>query len=88
MSKRSEARAKGAEALLAEVERMGQVCASRKGGFSQISLSADGYCRASVTFAGMGNSVTIRGTDARDALTKAYVFHKMHVDGFNDAGRY
>ena len=88
MSKRSAARAKGAEALLAEVDRMGQVCATRKGGFSQISLSREGYCRASVTFQGMGHSITVRGADARDALRKAYVFHRMHVDGFNDEGRY
>lgn len=88
MSKKSEARAKAADALLAEVERTGHVVAERRAGFSYISLTRDGYCRASVLFAGMGNTVTTRGATAREALTRAYVFHKMKVDGLNDEGTY
>ena len=86
MSKRSEAHAKAAEKLLAEVR--GHVVAERRAGFSYISLASDGYCRASVTFAAMDYTVTTSGATAREALTKAYVFHKVKVDGFNDSGSY
>lgn len=88
MSGKPEQRARAAEALLAEVEQRGQVTAARRAGFSWVSLTRGGYCRASVTCAGMGFTVTTEGATARDALTKAYEFHKMKVTGFNDAGRY
>lgn len=88
MSKVSQRRARAAETLLAEVERDGVFVGERRAGFSRLSLTRDGRCRASVTFTGMVFSVTTHGANARDALTKAYVFHKLKVDGFNDAGRY
>jgi len=88
MSKQSEARAKAAEKLLAEVEQRGHVVAERRAGFSYISLASDGYCRASVTFAAMGHTITTSGATAREALTKAYVFHKIKADGFNNSGSY
>jgi hypothetical protein len=88
MSKLSAQRAKAAEELLAEVERVGGVFVERKGGFSSLSLTRDGVCRASVTFMGMGHTVTTKGANAREALTRAYEFHKMRVDGFNNDGRW
>lgn len=88
MSKLSAQRAKAAEELLAEVERVGGLYVERKGGFSYLSLTRDGVCRASVSFMGLGHTVTTRGATAREALTKAYEFHKMKVDGFNDNGRW
>lgn len=88
MSRKSEARAKAAEALLADVERAGHVVAERRAGLSYVSLTRDGYCRASVTFAGMGSTITTNGATAREALTRAYAFHKMKVDGLNDEGSY
>jgi hypothetical protein len=88
MSRRSQDRAKAAETLLAEVEERGHVVAERRAGFSYLSLTRDGYCRASVTFAGMGVTCTTSGTTAREALAKAYAFHKMKVDGLHDAGTY
>ncbi len=87
MSKVSAKRAKDAEALIAEAEERG-AANGRRAGFSYVTLTRDGYCRTDVTFMGMGNSVSTKGADAREALTKAYVFHKMKVDGFNDAGTY
>jgi hypothetical protein len=88
MSKLSAQRAKAAEALLEEVERVGGLYAERRGGFTYVSLTRDGVCRSSVTFMGMGHTVTTKGDTPREALTRAYEFHKMKVDGFNDAGRY
>jgi len=87
MSKVSAKRARDAEALLAEVEERGST-QGRRAGFSYVTLTRDGFCRSSVTFMGMGNSVSTRGDTARDALVKAYEFHKIKVDGFNDAGTY
>lgn len=88
MSKLSAQRAKAAEALLDEVERVGHVVAERRAGLSYVSLSREGYCKASVVFYGIGHTVTTKGATAREALSNAYTFHKMKVDGFNNDGRY
>ena len=87
MSKVSAKRAKDAEALIAEAEARG-TAQGRRAGFTYVTLTSDGYCRSSVTFMGMGNSVSTRGENAREALAKAYVFHKIKVDGLNNDGRY
>lgn len=88
MSKKSQARAVAAEKLLADVERLGRVYAERRAGFAYVSITRDGYCRTSITFAGMGVTTTTTGDTAREALVRAYAFHKVKVDGLNDAGRY
>ena len=80
-------RAADAEAFIAEVNEQGGAM-GRRAGFSTVTLTRDGICRSTVMFMGLGNSVTTRGADAREALTKAFEFHKMHVTGFNDAGRW
>lgn len=88
MSKLSAQRAKAAEALLAHVEETGGVVRARTAGFTYVTLNRDGFCRATVTFQGMGHTVTTKGATAREALSNAYAFHKMKVDGFNNDGRY
>jgi hypothetical protein len=80
-------RAVDAEAFIAEVNEKGGAM-GRRAGFTTVSLTRDGICRSTVVFMGMGQSVTTRGVDAREALTKAYEFHDMKVDGFHVAGRW
>ena len=88
MSKKADQRAAAAERLLAYVEETGGVVRWRGAGFTYLTLNREGFCRSTVTFHGMGHTVTTEGETAREALTKAYEFHKMKVTGFNDAGRY
>ncbi len=79
---RAQRRARDAERLLEEVEQKGSV-EGRRAGFTLVTVTRDGYCRATVVFHGMGHAITTRGDTAREALTKAYAFHKMGVEGFN-----
>jgi hypothetical protein len=88
MSKRADQRAAAAERLLACVDEQGDIVRARAAGFTYVTLTRDGFCRATVTFLGTGHTVTTKGDTAREALTRAYEFHKMKVTGFNDAGRY
>lgn len=80
---RAQRRARDAERLLKEVEERGSV-EGRRAGFTLVTLTRDGYCRATVVFHGMGHAITTQGDTAREALTKAYAFHKMGVEGFNE----
>lgn len=84
---RAERRAKAAEKLLADVEAKGTV-SGRYAGFSTVTLTKDGYCRSTILFYGTAHSITTRGATPREALTHAFVFHKMAVAGFNPDGRY
>ena len=87
MTTRAERRAQAAEKLLAEVQAKGTV-SGRRAGFSTITLTQDGYCRSTIVFYGTAHSITTRGETPREALTHAFVFHKMAVAGFNPDGRY
>lgn len=73
--------------LLKEVEERGAVD-GRRAGFTRVTLTNDGYCRSTIMFHGTGHAVTTSGSTPREALTKAYEFHKMKVDGFNPNGKY
>jgi hypothetical protein len=79
---RAQRRARDAERLLKEVEERGSV-EGRRAGFTLVTLTRDGYCRATVVFHGMGHAITTQGDTAREALVKAYAFHRMGVEGFN-----
>jgi hypothetical protein len=88
MSKKADQRAAAAERLLTYVDEHGDLVRARAAGFTYVTLTRDGFCRSTVTFLGTGHTVTTKGDTPREALTRAYEFHKMKVTGFNDAGRY